>query len=239
MPKDDNSSAALTKNKLGESKSGWRKTLDHPLSAVIVGFLLTGLVGTWLTNYYSQKQKSLEERRQEYQDSTKAVQEISKLIYTRYTRAMMLKSALSRKADIAEIKERKRLYDDVFVEWNSNLQSNMLWIRKLIHQTRYSRFEDAVEFRLVPLFREVDQSLTRAYDRRRLNKDANIEPELSAATEQIGSVLDCCYAVTDELFSFVSAQNGAAAGQESLEEKAMKEIDNRCGPSKKLKDFSK
>jgi hypothetical protein len=47
--------------------SHWDKFSRNPLTALLIGFVLTGLVGTWLTNRYTAKQKELEFSRQEEQ----------------------------------------------------------------------------------------------------------------------------------------------------------------------------
>lgn len=47
--------------------SGWQRVSTHPLASVIIGFMLTGLLGGFLTHFYSIKQKEIELQRAEEQ----------------------------------------------------------------------------------------------------------------------------------------------------------------------------
>jgi len=44
----------------------WKRMWMHPLASVIVGFICTGLIGFFLTDHYSNKQKDLEYQRSIY-----------------------------------------------------------------------------------------------------------------------------------------------------------------------------
>src|SRR5258708_6176423 len=102
-----------------KKKSRW----EHPVSITILSFLLTGVIGLGLTSSFQSKQAEKErefrredsERDRVLRDFTTTVDSISSFsnaAYERYVRAGMLKSAISRKATSAEVKERKRLYDE-------------------------------------------------------------------------------------------------------------------------------
>jgi hypothetical protein len=62
---DDEVIRSRIRRLINEPKPGslWTRLFKHPLLSLILGFLLTGLVGTWLTNNYSANQKELERER--------------------------------------------------------------------------------------------------------------------------------------------------------------------------------
>lgn len=156
-----------------------------------------------------------------------AVQQFSKFIYERRSRASLLASALKRhsKAPIPESKteiiERKRLYDEAFFKWNANHQANLLLIRQILESSEYSNFEAMVEFRLVKnTFTPLDECLTKAFDASIRGQDARPILEEYKCGELIQRSLDCGYAITDQLFK-LSGGHGSADDAKSI-------LDQRC-----------
>jgi hypothetical protein len=135
-----------------------------------------------------------------------AVQNLSRFIYERRARAEMLAASLRRNVSLEEIIERKKLYDEVYVRWNTNHQANLLLIRQLLEEKQYSEFEALMEFHLVRrIFTPLDQCLTSAYDRRLGGAPGRVPLEQCSARELIQRALDCGYALTDELFKLSGA----------------------------------
>jgi hypothetical protein len=172
-------------------------------------------------------QKELEGARQLAQTRQAAVGNFSRFIYERRARSELLHSALRRHADAPtedsrrELIERKRLYDEAYVNWNASHQANLLLVRQVLGATSYSRFESLVEFRLVAkTFAPIDSCLTRAYDLAIRAKDPRSTLTDCRATELIQRALDCGYAITDELFK-LSGPGGRPQEAESI-------VDARC-----------
>ena len=91
------------------------------MTITIVSFVLTGIIGACIS-YVIQKRSAENDRAAaHYQSSTTAIAAFSDLIYKRFTRAGLLKSALKRGADKSEVLERKRLYDEAVVSQESEL----------------------------------------------------------------------------------------------------------------------
>jgi hypothetical protein len=156
-----------------------------------------------------------------------AVVALSRYIYERRVRSEMLLSGLKRHASSPseeskkEVIDRKRQYDDAYVNWNTNHQSNLLMVRQILGASTYSDFEGLLEFRLVAqVFAPLDRCLTEAFDETMRNRDPR--PKLSAcgATDLVQKSLDCGYAITDELFRL----SGPTAG--SNESKSI--VEARC-----------
>jgi hypothetical protein len=140
-----------------------------------------------------------------------AVGGLSKYIYERRVRGEMLLSGLRRHANAPtvesrnEVFERKRQYDDAYVNWNTNHQANLLLIRQVLGSNTYSDFEGLLEFRLVSqVFAPLDKCLTEAYDAAARGQDPRPILKACRATEMVQRSLDCGYAITDELFRLSS-----------------------------------
>ena len=78
--------------------------------------------------------KKAEEARARSEQRQNAVQSISRSIYERRSRAELLASALRRNVTLEEIVERKKLYDEAYVRWNTNHQANLLLVRQLLEE---------------------------------------------------------------------------------------------------------
>lgn len=203
--------------------------LRHPLTAILIGFLLTGLIGAWLSYYYNLKQMDRERALDNIVARRQAAQDFARFIYERRTRAELLSSAFRRQAQMEEIISRKKQYDESYASWGSNLQANLLIIRSLVESLNYSEFEYDVEFYLVPIFRRIDQCLTAAYDLCVANKNYLSALDKCDMVNELQLALDCGYAITDELFKFAMITDSIS---EKLREErwaiSEKEIIIRC-----------
>lgn len=213
-----------------ESKSPWNSLEIAKLAVGLLMPIVLALIGYLINNAFrsaDSAQKELEELRQLYQTRQTAVGNFSRFIYERRVRSELLLSALRRHANAPtdeskkELIERKRLYDDAYVNWNTNHQANLLLVRQILGSTNYSSFEGMVEFRLVAkTFTPIDGCLTRAYDLAIRGKDSRPTLSECRATELIQRALDCGYAITDELFK-LSGPSGKAQEAASI-------VDARC-----------
>jgi hypothetical protein len=194
--------------------------LTHPLGIVFITFLLTGVVATAFAKWLDNLSKAHEVELAAQQRAVDSVRNITDLIYERRTRGVLLSSSIKRNATLDEIKQRKQAYDDVFVRYNSTLQSNMFRIRDIFHTADYTRFEVLLEERIQPLFVSQDRCLTSAYDSGISTNDAKRKSALDVLVDcnkgnppsvSIGKIeqvlLDCSYAFTDALFHVVQSSD--------------------------------
>ncbi len=208
-----------------------RTTLDqllrHPIAPVIVGFILTGVIGwslaTWYTHRRATLERELAERKAYYETSTQAVQDFARTLYERYTRAEMLQSSLLRQAPLDEVRHRKDEYDRAFAAWGATHQANLLSIRKVSRSAYYTDLEHAVDMKLVPIMREVDVCLTNAYHQR-VAGQATVRGTLQRckSVHRLQASLDCSHAITSALFEL------AATAADKPGEAAQKDIDSKC-----------
>ncbi len=95
-----------------QKQSKFEKLTRHPLTTLIIGFLLTWGIGGMLTEQL--KLNNLENDRKlaainaKRENGKLAITKITNLMYNRYTASTLLASALKRKASPEELKERKK-----------------------------------------------------------------------------------------------------------------------------------
>jgi hypothetical protein len=143
----------------------------NPLTATIIGFLLTWGIGTLLTDKLKTKQlenaKALDESKAAREKAKTAIYGIAELMFNRYTTATLLASSLDRQVTIEtmeEFKKRKQLHDDAYVKWNAELKVSQLTIRDITSDTVYRKLVTFLDKRMMPHFAHVDSVLTDGYD---------------------------------------------------------------------------
>jgi len=141
----------------------------------------------------------------------------------------MLEAALHRRANVDELKDRKRLYDESFLAWGENLQANMLMIRQAMGSVRFSSFEGYVQNSYIPIVRPYDSCVTRAYDLALREEN----PEVAFTNCKIRvlrkALLDCSYAITSGLYILVmSEETGDDQEQEAAHVLVERSIPKGC-----------
>ena len=155
--------------------------------------------------------RDAELRRQESQQRQTAVENLSRLMYERRTRAVMLASSLRRDASLAEVGERKSQYDESYVRWNANEQSNMFQVRRILGSPEYSELERIIESDLVvALFKPIDACITTAYDQRLRGKSAARTLDGCQIDQLFARALTCTGSLAYELFQLAWGQGGVA-----------------------------
>lgn len=204
----------------------------HPLTIAAVSFLLTGVLGTFLSRYLNQKQQERDHFLQVTAARQVAVQEFAKTVYGRWVRANMLLSALRRDAPLDEVRDRKSAYDEAYAQWGRDLQANLFMIRTAMQSEEYTAFEGDVEFRLTPILRNIDACLTTAYDLRLQHAEVATVLHNCKIDSAFSTSLNCAYAVTDQLFRLaVPLAPRTALQSDQAKRVADAEIQTKCGGS--------
>ena len=161
-----------------------------------------------------------------------AVESMSRFIYDRQARAALVVSSLLRNSPLDELRERKKNYDETYIAWNANQQSNLLAVRQLLGESRsYTPFEELMENRLANgILAPLDACLTAAYDQRLQARDplpildqCNVSGRRVPAKALLQAALDCGYTFTDELFKLSERPTDARS-----QANATVEITRRC-----------
>jgi hypothetical protein len=141
--------------------------LRHPLATMLIGFVLTGVVGTMLTNHFAnlrQKEAAVIERREVRRQ---AVMEVSRLFSERLGRAEALAVAIDRRAARDVVSRLKQLYDDAEARAAVVRQELVLPTREAMQESDFESPRLEIETRLVrkrmrPLRECMDRAGTRA-----------------------------------------------------------------------------
>jgi hypothetical protein len=142
------------------TKRTWVDYLRHPLISVVVGFLLTGVVGTLLTHYFQAQEKKALLQREAYNH----IRQFSQAGARRITEAAYLRSALLRPVQETILEARKNSYDESAKQWNTDLIKHLLTFREYAESRDPIFIERNIEDDLVPIFRAVDVCLTEEFD---------------------------------------------------------------------------
>lgn len=136
-------------NETIEEKRSIGELLKHPLTNVIIGFLLTGVLGTTLTQYYV-VQREKQTKKVELATTRKAsIAELSALNAEYLARAEMFLAAVDR-GDAGSAKELKAVFDDAAVRWQTETSPTLMAARDVLPPEIYTEFRD----RLTKDFRE-------------------------------------------------------------------------------------
>jgi hypothetical protein len=189
--------------------------LKHPLGAAILTFLFTGVAAALFSNFLDRISKARDLEIAATQRAAESVKAITDLIFERSFRANMIVSSIRRNAGLAEIEERKKDYDVIYVRYNATIQSNLFRVREMFRTTEYTVFEALFEGPLRDLLVFQDDCITNAYDKA-ISQD---ESKRASAADNLthcpkgGSGMDiteiwhaiehCEYHFTDALFRIV------------------------------------
>jgi hypothetical protein len=166
-----------------------RQLILFALASAAINGLVTASIGAWLAQTYARATQ-----RQE------AIKLMSNLIYERRTRAGMVVSSMRRLADPEELKHRKRLYDEVYVDWNKNVRLNLFVIREVMGEKALSAFEQDFEELLIHPMSLIDNCLTKAYDMKLGGQDPLPVLEACQMPMLHQLVLDCGATFTNEVY---------------------------------------
>ena len=221
--------------------------LKHPLLSVFVGFLLTGVVGSWMTNYYQEQDKKVQLQREAHNH----IRQFSESLESRRTEAAYLRSGLIRGLDKETLIKRKDAYDHSVVEWNKNILGDLLTFREYSESRSRIFIEESIEKELVPIFRIIDNCLTEEFDYKLKNPDfiledkidcwvlVNEEERLVELKELLDSVKKCGYEISGVMFSYVAINlKSSDDAWKNAKDKVKEVIAGICAPPLRDKELS-
>lgn len=213
-----------------EKKRSWAEILKHPTANMIIGFLLTGVVGTAVTNYYSMKRQQETRHTELVAANKETVSTLASLNAERLARAEMLLAALE-EGDRESIKELKKMYKEAELRWKTESSPALMVARQVLPQERYYRFRDYMENEyhsrfLIP----IGQCLKQAS---KAVADGNSVSELLAncrAREYLDQAGKCNMALLDTLYEMAKGtiDDYNSAELELQKEKYKKRISIAC-----------
>jgi hypothetical protein len=143
--------------------------LRHPLATMLIGFVLTGVVGTVLTNHFANLRQKEAKENEQREVRRKAVLEVSRLFSERLGRAEMLSVAIERRAARDVVVRLKQLYEDAEARATVVRQELVLLMREAMVQRDFDSLRSDLEARLArkrmrPLRECIDRASTRALE---------------------------------------------------------------------------
>ena len=111
--------------------------LRHPLVSMVLGFILTGVLGTAITQHFLDQREQERLRAQVAIDTKQAIQQFSRLNEERKVRAEMLLKALRSDSNGDEVKTAKQEYEKAYVAWSVERPSTLLLFRDLLSSENY------------------------------------------------------------------------------------------------------
>ena len=146
-----------------------KSLLSHPLTNVIVGFLLTGVVGTALTQYFFDRRQDEQLRAQRAQARQTALDIAIQITAESQIRIEHLAEALLGDKPRDEIDRLAEEQADAAVQWRKEVPRLLLLAKDLLADSEYEEFRKNVESRLKeqkldPLRRCLNDALAHAGD---------------------------------------------------------------------------
>lgn len=174
-------------------KLGW---LSHPIANVIVGFFLTGVVGTLFTQHFFDRRQDEQLRAHHLQHRKEVIEFIAQRVAGFQMRAELLVNDIQNSASKYEIRKQKqayddafskyevrrqkRAYDDAFIKWRTDNPAVLLLIKDLLNPAEYQRFRQSVISKLhTGAIAPVRECLQKAY-------------ASAAHPEQAAEILEAC-----------------------------------------------
>jgi len=174
--------------------------LRHPLANMIVGFILTGVLGTAITQYYIALREKQAQQRELAATRKASIAELSALNAEYLARAGMVLAAVDR-GDEGSGKELKAAFDEAALRWQTEKAPALMAAREVLPHEIYLRFRDKINagFRdgfLVPF----GQCAKRAVEARSKGDDAAAILRECRAREYLAQAATCSQALLDMLY---------------------------------------
>lgn len=139
-------------------RSDW---LKHPLVSVVLGFILTGVLGTAITQHFLDRREQEKLSTQMALDRKQAIQQFSKLNEERIVRAEMMLKALRSGPRDDEAKNAIQAYEKAYIAWSIERPGTLLLFRELLSSENYQLVATAFDESLVgKIFRPIRRCLS-------------------------------------------------------------------------------
>jgi len=147
----------------------------HPIVNVVLGFILTGVLGTTITQHFMDQREQEKLRAQVAIDKKQAIQQFSRLNEERTVRAEMMLKAMRSDSNNDEIKTARQEYEKAYVAWSVERPGTLLMFRDLLSPENYHLVETGFKESQVakifdPISRCLMASLAHGSDKAAVNK---------------------------------------------------------------------
>ena len=190
--------------------------LRHPLASMLIGFVLTGVVGTLLTNHFAEIRQQ-ETRAIEQRDARrKAVLEVSRLFSERLGRAEALAVAIEARAAREVVARLKQQYDDADMRALVVRQEGILLMREAMLETDFESLRSEIDGRLVSKrMQPLRECLDRAGARALAGSDGAAVLRECRSTQLLTESRACGNVLSDALYDLASLPADQTADPEA------------------------
>lgn len=159
------------------------RIMENPIGQLVIGFLLTGVLGQSLSWAYSERQADTNLRRA----ALESIRDFTSLEDSLLQRADRLRDSIMRGAPPAQVAERATTYYKASVEWGAALDANHLRFREYFGFTDTNFLEFASNHGLSPTLKAMDECLSNA-EIAVASGDADDAIEMLEGCEEIGGI---------------------------------------------------
>lgn len=172
---------------------------------MLIGFVLTGVVGTLLTNHFAELRQQ-EARAIEQRDARrKAVLEVSRLFSERLGRAEALAIAIEGRASRDVVARLKQLYDDAETRAPAIRQEGLLLMREAMLENDFETLRSEIETRVVrQRMQPLRECLNRAAARALAGADGTTVLQDCRSAQLLSESRACGDVVSDGLYNLAS-----------------------------------
>ena len=163
----------------------------HDFALLILGFILTSLIGTYLSARFQDEEerrkeaaesqqrvleRAVESRAREVDRASECFKEVSHAMDARHYYALRWAWALERGAAESELSEERARYRKALFEWNENLNRFIALIQRYFG----SKADDVFQGGITPLFQSIDNELA---------KHQNAPKKIEADLDKVGVMI--------------------------------------------------
>ena len=161
---------------MNPEQSGWK---NNSLVNMILGFILTGVLGTAVTQHFMGQREQEKLRAQHTIDRKEAIQNFTKLNEERNVRAEILLSTLRSNSSNEEIKISRQEHEKAYIAWSVGRPGGLLLIRDLLSKNDYQLVKKVFQESLIekifnPISLCLSASLQLGTDREAVNKTLDV-----------------------------------------------------------------
>ena len=184
-----------------------RSWLDNPITTMVIGFVLTGVLGTALTQYFMDRRDQENIRSEAVITRKEAVKQLSHLMAARQIQAKLFVEAIITGASDEEIRKLKLEHREAYKAWQTERGSTMLLVREIMSEEAYRDFTQYVEVRLVDnIFEPLRECILELYSKSKERQAAVTAVEQCRVNELIEKLENCSNAIVDGLYVLASAR---------------------------------
>lgn len=200
QPPGSNLGRRIAMSEETKEKKTLGEILKHPLANLVVGFLLTGVLGTTITQYYISLREKQAQQRELATTRKQSIAELSALNAEYLARAEMVLVAIDR-GDEGSAKELKATFDDAALRWQTEKAPTLMAAREVLPHETYLQFRDKINagFRerfLVPF----GQCAKRAVDALSEGREVASVLRECGARDYLAQASTCSQALLDMLY---------------------------------------